>query len=551
MDDRAPGRRDDPAAPATQAEDRADGPPVFDAGTLLERMPDGLAVIDADGRFVQANPAALSLCGLGADDIAGTLSPFPADRPGETRDLADGEAVTVWEPPTGPRRELAYRISRLTGSGDRLVAFRDVTESRLHQRRLTAIARTASRVAAKRSLSSTLDALANEVLEADALASVQILTVNATNERFQVMGTSGFGHEADFFDLLIDCAERGANLCMIDAFTSRKPVVVPHRYDVIMSDPAWEPLQDYMRHPKWDWFASVPLMVRGEPVGILNAFFAPGQEIGGTTLDFLLAMAEQAAQAVDYAALLERERGVARREERQRLARDLHDSVVQQVFSMSMQAESLGMQSGRDTVVDSAYVTRVAKELGQISKAVLTDLRAMVADLHPTALAGQGLVAALDTLAESTIGRTGFDVRLSIDDPHDELDDLEGEIREDAYRVIAEALHNSVKHSHGSVVTISVELTGRGTQRRLICEVADDGQGLPAAQTDLPAEEGGFGMTAMKERADRWRGVLTTRSSPGQGTVVRLVLPLPASLTVGLHGVPARHERSPKARGSA
>jgi signal transduction histidine kinase len=499
--------------------------PVVDASTLLEHTPDALAVIDADGRFVQANPAALSLCGLDAAGIVGAASPFPGDGPED-----ESEGVAVWEPPAGPRREFAFRIRRPAGRAERLVAFRDVTESRRHQRRLAAIASAASRVAAKRSLSSTLDALAKEVLEADALAGVQILTLNPAVPSLDSMGTAGFGQAANFFDMLLDCAEAGAGLRMMDAFTSRKPVVVPHRYATIMSDPAWEPLREHMRHPEWDWFASVPLLVRGEPVGVLNAFFVPGQEIGGTALDFLLAMAEQAALAVHYAALLEREREVARREERQRLARDLHDSVVQHVFSMGMQVESLAMVSGRGTVVDSAYVTRVAEELGHISKSVLSDLRAMVADLHPTPLVDQGLAAALVALAESTTGRTDLDVRVSVTDPHGELDDLAAELCEDAYRVIAEAVHNSVKHSQGSTVTIDVQLTGRGTRRRLICEVADDGRGLPARSADPPAEEGGFGMTAMRERAARWAGRLTIRPAPGTGTVVRLVLPLPPSL---------------------
>ncbi|WP_327106967.1 sensor histidine kinase [Nonomuraea glycinis] len=507
---------------------------MLDPGTLLEQTPDGLAVIDPAGRFVQANPAAVSLCGLDPAGVAGAASPFPPAHAGD----GEAEAVAVWEPESGPRREFAFRVSTLAGRDERIVAFRDVTESRRHQRRLAAIASAASRVAAKRSLRSTLDALAKEVLEADALASVQILTVNSTSERFRVMGTAGFGQAENFFDLLLECLESGAELRMIDAFTTRKPVVVPHRYEAIMTDPVWEPLQEYMRYPEWDWFASVPLMVRGEPVGILNAYFAPGQEITKTALDFLLAIAEQASQAVDYAALLEREREVARREERQRLARDLHDSVVQNVFSMGMQVESLNMLSGRDTVVDSAYVMRVARELGHISKAVLTDLRAMVTDLHPTAHADQGLSESLLSLAESTMSRTGFDVRVSISDPHDDLDDLEAELQEDAYRVIAEALHNSVKHSHGSTVTIDLSLTRRGTQRWLTGEVTDDGRGLLTQEADVPADKGGFGMTAMKERANRWAGTLTTRSSSGKGTTVCLVLPLPPSLPTGLSDGP-------------
>ncbi|MEV4799722.1 histidine kinase [Nonomuraea sp. NPDC049421] len=504
------------------AHDAGHEAPALDARTLLDLAPDGLAVIDRDGRFILANPAALRLCGLKPADLPGVPSPFPSG--GGTE-----EAVVGWEAPVGGRREFAYRVG-VSGRGERVVAFRDVTESRRHQRRLAAIASAAGRVAAECSLSGTLDALAKEVLEADALASVQILTVNAAGESFQVMGTAGFGSTPDFFDLLIACMEAGAELRMIDAFTGRRPVVVPHRYATVMTDPVWEPIREHMRHPEWDWFASVPLLVRGEPVGVLNAYFAPGQEIGRTALDFLMAMGEQAAQAVAYAALLEREREVARREERQRLARDLHDSVVQQVFSMGMQVESLGMLSARGAVVDSAYVTRVAQELAGISKAVLGDLRAMVTDLHPTALSDEGLPAAVRTLAAVTTGRTGFEVRVTVTDQDDELGDLEPELCEDAYRVVAEALHNSVKHSGGSLVTIDLALTRRGTQRWLTCEIADDGRGL----SGQPAGEGGFGMTAMRERAARWDGELTTSARPYErGAVVRLAIPLPTLLPAG------------------
>lgn len=128
---------------------------------------------------------------------------------------------------------------------------------------------------------------------------------------------------------------------MLEALETREPLVAPSRYDAVMRDPTWALLHELMRHPRWDWFVSVPLLARGEPVGIRNAFYAPGQVVGETDLEFLLAMAERAAMAVDHAALMERERDLVRREERQKLARDLDDSVVQQVVSMMMQARSL------------------------------------------------------------------------------------------------------------------------------------------------------------------------------------------------------------------
>ena len=284
-------------------------------------------------------------------------------RPEDESARRAGELTVEWEPAPGVRREFSYLLQEIPGRSRWVVTFRDVTVDRLQQRRLAAIAKAASSVASERSLVGTLEALAQEVVRTDSLAGVQILTVNSTGDRLHVMGAAGFGREADFFEKLLECRARGARLMMLEALELGEPVVMPNRYDIDMNDPAWEPLWENLRHPRWDWFASVPLLARGEPVGILNAFFAPGQTVGEAELGFLVAMAEQAAMAVDQASLLDRERDLARREERQKLARDLHDSVVQQVFSMMMQARSLGVLVQRGLPPAPETVAQVADDL--------------------------------------------------------------------------------------------------------------------------------------------------------------------------------------------
>ena len=91
------------------------------------------------------------------------------------------------------------------------------------------------------------------------------------------MGSAGFGHWPDFFDRLMECRRRGAALRMIEAFGSAEPVLVTNRWAVIRDDPAWEPLREYLSERDWESFGCVPLIARGKPVGVLNAFFAPGQ----------------------------------------------------------------------------------------------------------------------------------------------------------------------------------------------------------------------------------------------------------------------------------
>jgi signal transduction histidine kinase len=318
---------------------------------------------------------------------------------------------------------------------------------------------------------------------------------------------------------------------MLEALETGQPLVVADRYEAVQRDPAWAPLHELMRHPRWDWFASVPLLARGEPVGILNAFFAPGQTVGDTELDFLVAMAEQAAMAVDHAALLDRERDVARREERQKLARDLHDSVVQQVFSMMMQARSLGVLVERGLTPPPEKVAQVADDLSSSAEDVLSDLRGMVVELRPATSTERGLVSALHSLVDTTRARTELTVTLDVDDPAQELSQLDADLLEDVYRIVAEALHNSVKHAAAARVVIGLSVASHGSRRRLVAEVSDDGRGLRGS-TDGgsgPASSG-LGMTVMQERAARWGGVVRVRDLPSGGARVQLTLPLLTSL---------------------
>jgi signal transduction histidine kinase len=502
---------------------------------LVEHAPEGLAVIDAHARFVEANPAAVALCGLGPGGLAGTRSPFPP--PGPDGSARSGEATVEWQPAPGERREFAYVLNRMPGRQLWVVSFRDVTVSRQHQRRLAAIAKAASSVASKRSLVGTLETLAREVAQTDSLAGVQVLTTNAAGDRLHVMGAAGFGRAPDFFDKLMECRALGARLVMLEALETRQPLVVADRYDAIQRDPAWAPLHELMRHPRWNWFASVPLLARGEPVGILNAFFAPGQTVGDTELDFLLAMAEQAAMAVDHAAVLDRERDVARREERQRLARDLHDSVVQQVFSMMMQARSLGVLVERGLAPPPEKVAQVADDLSGSAEDVLADLRGMVVELRPATGPDRGLVSALHSLVDTTRARTELSVDLDVDDPAQELSQLDADLLEDVYRIVAEALHNSVKHAEAARVSIHLSVTSHGSRRRLLAEVTDDGHGLgrvPDRRRGLSSS--GLGMAVMQERAARWGGVVRVRDLPAGGARMQLTLPLLTSLPAAASG---------------
>ncbi|MBB4931226.1 signal transduction histidine kinase [Lipingzhangella halophila] len=493
-------------------------PRPLDWSALALDAPDGLAVVAASGHFLQVNRAGAVLCGRSEEELVGTPAPFHLLQDVVLNDLGlldDGskEQVALWQPPGEPPREFAYRA--LPVSGFTVVGFRDVTDQRHRQRRVAAIARSSVKLASAGSLTATLDALASEVVRTDALAGVQILTLD-DNSGLRIMGSAGFPHWSDFFDRLMECRDRGARLCTVEAYESGETVIVPDRWLAIRDDPAWQPLNEYLSDPEWNWFASVPLKIRGQVQGVLNAFFRPGQTIGRRSEEFLLAMAEQAAVAVDYAALVLREREHARREERQRLARDLHDSIVQQVFSISMQAKSIGVLGERGVAAPAETVCRIADEVGVLSSAVLADLRAMVHELRPSSSAQLGLEEAVTALAESTEKRTGLHLDVDFGEG---LDEVTGDLVEDMYRMIAEAIHNVVKHAEAHTVSVHAGVTGH----RLVVIVADDGCGIGTGSSERGE---GYGLTTMRERAERWGGELTVQLRSLRGTRVRADVPL-------------------------
>ncbi|WP_236791569.1 GAF domain-containing sensor histidine kinase [Amycolatopsis sp. GM8] len=382
----------------------------------------------------------------------------------------------------------------------------EVGGSDAERRRLAAIARAASSVADAASLSVTLDVVAREVVQATHIAAVQILKVEQGTMR--VVGKAGFTDADDFAERLEQCRQLGARLMFVEAFENQKRIVVPHRKAAVMADPKWAPLHQIMGAPNWDSFVAVPLVVRGRAVGVLNAFYSPGEDPVDETLEFLEAMTDQAAMAVDSAELLAQSRREAQLHERARLARELHDSVVQQVFSMRMHAKALRAKVGA-----SEQVQGVADELLDLAQNALADLRGLVLQLHPLELAGRDLAGALRTLAESVQAASG----VRIDIATTELPAMPTELQDDVFRIVQEALNNVVKHAQATSAGVTVTVEGG----KLTVQVTDDGVGL--AGDPRPQA---LGLVSIRERAQRWSGNMRIGNITGGCRVtVRMTIP--------------------------
>ncbi|MEO3928537.1 sensor histidine kinase [Micromonosporaceae bacterium B7E4] len=520
----------------------------------------GLALLDDRHRVVWLSPGAASLFGEPASALLGRPWPWelaplddaPPRRPAPTeyKDDADLPTQALVDPGqgladrpgqglvdvlagrdpgphdawvsldgSGVRRVVRYRAAWVQVDGARrvVVSITDLTETRRQQRRLAAVARAASSVADAGQLSATLDALAGAVFESTGLAAVQILTLHGEERELRMMGEAGFFDIEGFSEKLAECRRRGAELKMLEAAVRCEPVVVLHRKPDIMSDPAWEPLHEIMGAVDWDSFVSMPLSARDSCVGVLNAFFTPGEDPGPAELEFLAAIADQAAMAVDYAGLLAASRDEVRREERQRLARDLHDSVVQRVFSMRMQSTALRARINQRAPEFAGDLGPIADELITLSRTALADLRDLIFELRPAELVDAGLLEVLRMHVRSTEARTGMRIRIALPES---LEGVPTEAQEDLYRIVQEALNNVVKHARAETAWVRLRVTGP-TGEGLELDVRDDGCGDGRRGNHTL----GLGLVSMKERAQRWGGSLQAGRLPSGGFRVRAAFP--------------------------
>ncbi|GAC1323673.1 MAG: hypothetical protein NVS2B16_22320 [Chloroflexota bacterium] len=263
---------------------------------------------------------------------------------------------------------------------------------------------------------------------------------------------------------------------------------------------------------------AVPMLYKGQVIGALTlshpepGFFTPEQ----ATL--VHAIAQQAAIAIENARLYREAQKVAAVEERQRLARELHDSVTQALFSMTLHARTASLQLDRAGIDAGTPLAQTINQLGELTQGALAEMRALIFELRPGALRDEGLVAALHKHTAALSARE--QLQISVRSSEDRLT-LHPDTEEHLYRLVQEALHNIVKHARASTVQVSIETAGGGSD--LVLVITDDGVGFDVAALT----PGHLGLTTMVERAHLAGGTLDISSDPGQGTSIRVVLPYP------------------------
>ncbi len=201
---------------------------------------------------------------------------------------------------------------------------------------------------------------------------------------------------------------------------------------------------------------------------------------------------------------------LAASEERAHLARELHDSVTQALFSMTLVTKSIELLLDTDPATARVRLATLA----ELQADALAEMRALIFELRPASLETAGLAGALRTHCAALQGRTGLAVVL---DAEDGLR-LPGEVEAALFRVAQEALNNVVKHAAAHQVRVAVSQDGS----RAVLEVEDDGAGF---DPDLVLD-GHLGLAGMRARAEKLGGRLELASARGQGTTVRAEVPL-------------------------
>jgi len=208
-----------------------------------------------------------------------------------------------------------------------------------------------------------------------------------------------------------------------------------------------------------------------------------------------------------YATTVER---LAISHERNRLARELHDTLAHTLSAVAVQLEALSKQLDRDP--DNARHT--VKQLQDLTRGGLHEARRALQALRASPLEDLGLLLAMRQLVESVSERSGMTIALTTPN---ELDGLSPEVEQGIYRIMEEALNNAARHARAQNVTVSL----RHDRRKLRLTITDNGVGFDPERVSL---EGHYGLVGMRERALLCNGQLELDSTPGTGATVRLTV---------------------------
>ncbi len=255
----------------------------------------------------------------------------------------------------------------------------------------------------------------------------------------------------------------------------------------------------------------VPLFVRGAGFGGITLYYREARQFSAEEVQLATSLADQASLAVENARLHEEAEQAAALAERNRLARELHDSVTQSLYSVTLYAEAAARLLGAGQGAEAASHLR---DLGITAREALREMRLLIFELNPPALEKGSLADALQIRLDAVEARGGVAVSFHVTG----TEQLAPPVRQELYQVAQEALNNALKHAQAQAVKVLLRFDGQGA----CLEINDDGVGF---EPEAARRSGGLGLRSMRERAEKIGGTLDVETRQGSGTLVRITAP--------------------------
>lgn len=287
------------------------------------------------------------------------------------------------------------------------------------------------------------------------------------------------------------------------AYTTGEPVVVSQYGGHVAVQQANSDLDIPPGIKDLDSAVAVPLVAGTETLGVLLVVkFRDEEPFTEAEVDLVRDFAAHAALAIEFARAEEDRRRLVVFEERDRIARDLHDLVIQRLFAIGLGLEGLARLTTQPEL--AAQVSGFVRDLDR----TIRDVRNSIFSLQEPAEAHAGVRSDLLRMAQDSTGMLGFEPRVSFDGPLDAA--VAGPLRSDLLATVREALSNVARHAEAGSVSIEVFVDRDGGCLSLT--VVDDGVGIPA---ELPRTSG---LANLRQRAARWHGKLSVEPGPDGGT---------------------------------
>jgi signal transduction histidine kinase len=378
---------------------------------------------------------------------------------------------------------------------------------------LVEFSRVASAVALAEPLQRVFDELALAARNVLGARSCAVLLAPSIGQELGMLGTAGF--PPDYFARLAAANTRCAPLVAPQASLRGRKQLVRRVDDLVDHDQRFAPLAPLAYEAGWTTIVASPFEAKRGVRGALTAHFAEEPRLTAANLALIRAIADYVGIAVSAAQEVTELKRVAGDSERNRLRRDLHDSISSLLFSLRLQTIDLQVMLTRAADIDHATMAASIGDMHTLIESLTREIRSVVSDPSVAGMQREDLFAAIAALADASSGRTTADVALTLPEM---TPPLPAEAGANIIRFLQEAIGNSI--SHADPTKINVLLRVDPGAHELYIDVIDDGVGFDPATVGA----GRLGLKNLRERANELRGRFDVHSDSA-GTRVSVSMP--------------------------